>query len=256
MHRAVAIAVFLIALPLRSFGQDATPKPPSLAHEIDRLKSGTFDLFDVKFFAQVPPEQAIPVLEAQFEPTKDASLKASIASVLVRLGDKDDTYWNFVVKKATEAVESDEPTPVPDPQGQTGTNQMNPTFVAWAKAHDLSIGEAFEHVMYDTPGFVGWLGSTGDRRAIPLLQRALSSQNFMIQVSGAEGLAEIQDKDSVRLIIQACQRNPNIARAMSMFSLIYFDDPEAQRFVDANLPKDVADERRRYIHDHKVTPFD
>jgi len=272
----------LLLLPSSvAFGQTAPYPPPTLDEEIALLKSGDFLANDVLYFANVPPAQAIPLLEAQFGPAKGPSLKAPIASVLVRLGDKDETYWDYVVTRATEAIDSDEPSIVPASPGpaspgpaspgpaspgpaspglaspgQPGTPPLNPDFLAWAKAHNLSTGEAFEHVMYTTPGFVIILGEIGDRRAIPLLRRALMSQNFSIQVAGAEGLAQIQDKNSVRLIIQACQRNPNIGLAMAMFSLIYFDDPEAQRFVDANMPKDAADERRQYIHDHKAMPFD
>jgi hypothetical protein len=40
-----------------------------------------------------------------------------------------------------------------------------------------------------------------------------------------------------------------------MFSLIYFDDSEAQRAVDQYVPKDVADSFRKTIRDEKKTPL-
>jgi hypothetical protein len=39
----------------------------------------------------------------------DPLLKAMIAAAIVRLGDKDDTYWDFLVKLAAPALESDAP---------------------------------------------------------------------------------------------------------------------------------------------------
>lgn len=47
--------------------------------------------------------QAIPMLEAKFRRTQDELDKAHVACALVRLGDKKDVHWDFLVKLATEA---------------------------------------------------------------------------------------------------------------------------------------------------------
>ena len=55
-----------------------------------------------------------------------------------RRGDKDDTYWDFLVKLVTPAVESDAPDFMTvDPQGKFSP-EPSPQFVARAKAHTLS----------------------------------------------------------------------------------------------------------------------
>ena len=53
--------------------------------------------------------QAIPSLEEQFGRTTDVGTKTEIANGLVRLGDKHNTYWNYVLEQATLAVDSDVP---------------------------------------------------------------------------------------------------------------------------------------------------
>jgi HEAT repeat protein len=90
------------------------------------------------------------------------------------------------------------------------------------------------------PGKVLMLAVTGDPRGIPLLRQALSSSNVMIQIFAAEGLAQMKDKDSIPLIIAACQRAPAEAAAAIARSLVYFDDLQAQSAADRYLPNESA----------------
>src|ERR1035441_7667954 len=88
--------------------------------------------------------QGIPALEAYFARAKDDETKAMIASALVRLGDKDDAYWDFLVKQATAVLDSDLPFPY-NLSGGTPESPFSPEFLAWAKARNLPPGgEALE----------------------------------------------------------------------------------------------------------------
>jgi HEAT repeat protein len=119
-------------------------------------------------------------------------------------------------------------------------------FVEWATAHHLPMQQAMENQLEVYPGAIFDIGTTGDSRAIPLLRRALMSQNLLIESEAALGLAKIKDKDSIHLIIEACKRAPAADVAMTIaLSLIYFDDAEAQRAVERYVPKDVAVESRK-----------
>jgi hypothetical protein len=71
----------------------------------------------------------------------------------------------------------------------------------------------------------------------------------------ALGLAEIQDKASIPLIIEACKRAPAEAAAVMAESLVYFDDAEAQRAVDTYIPKDAAKVFREARAQGKKTPW-
>jgi hypothetical protein len=169
MRRAITTTAFLLLLPFPSIAQFTIPEPPTLANETAKLKSGNFDFSDVEFFSHVPPDQAIRVLEAQFGPTKDAVLKAQIACTLIRQGDKDNIYWNFLATKASEVMQDPPPFPGPDSQGKYSPDAFNSAAIAWAKKHGISADQAMEQVLYSQPGFVLTLAVTEDRRAIPLL---------------------------------------------------------------------------------------
>jgi hypothetical protein len=227
----------------------------NVADAIAKVKSGDFAGVHVDLIGRAGAVEAIPILKEQFMRVEDPLDKAKIAQVLIKLGDKDDTYWDFLVKLATPALESDAPDFMNfDSQGKSSPGP-SPEFVAWVKAHNLPHASAGEDSVYVLPGKVGLLGLTVDPRAIPLLRRGLSSPNHMIEIMAALGLAELQDKDSIPLIIESCKRAPAEAAAVIAESLVYFDDAEAQRAVDTYIPEDAAKIFREAKVQGKKTPW-
>lgn len=236
-------------------------KNARVAGEIAKVKSGNFGLVDVDRIAEAKAVEAIRILEDQFARSELQLYKAKIAGALVKLGDKDNSYWNFLVQFATPAVETDAPDFLTyDTDGKVGPGP-SPAFLAWAKAHNVSPESvaqdgfsAAEEQLYGFPGRVMLLGATGDRRAIPLLRRALLSPNHLIGAAAAMGLAEIQDKESIPYIVGACERAPTGAASSIAEALVYFDDPEAQGAVDTYVPREKA----RLLREGKAqggTPF-
>jgi hypothetical protein len=219
-------------------GPAAPSQSDQLATSIARAKSGNVDTYDVEIIAEAGAVQAIPSLEEQFGRTTDVSTKTEIANGLVRLGDKHNTYWNYLLEQATLAVDSDVPDALFSPLGKTV--DQNSELQAWAQAHNVSANTAAQSALYDLPGKVLELADTGDPRGIPLLRRALQSRNYMIAVWAAKGLAQIQDKDSIPLIIAACQGAPTGFASEIAKYLIWFDDPRAQTAVDTYVPKEHA----------------
>jgi hypothetical protein len=212
-------------------------------------------IYYVEQIAQARAVQAVPMLEEKFVRTQDQLDKAHIASALVRLGDKNDIYWDFLVKLATQAVESDAPDFMSyDSQGKSVPGP-SPEFAAWLKTHDVPPGSAWEDSFYKLPGKVLLLALTRDPRAVPLLRKALSSPNHMIEMAAAMGLAEMGDQDSIPYIIEACKRAPAEAAAVIAESLVYFDDPAAQSAVDQFIPKDNAKIYRDAKAHGKKSPF-
>jgi len=243
------------AQPRRISGTDKA----SVAKAIAKVKSGDFLGEDLDLVRRARAVEAIPDLEAQFARTQDPQDKANIAGTLVWLGDKDTSYWDFLVKLVAPVLESDAPDFVSyDAQGKSLPGP-SPEFVAWAKAHNVPpngpAGNAAENAVYWFPGKVAVLGSTGDPRSIPLLRQALSSSNHMVEIVAAQALAELQDKESIPTIIEACKRAPAEAAELIADSLVYFDDPDAQNAVDRYVPKDRAKILRDAKAQGKSTPW-
>jgi HEAT repeat protein len=232
-------------LPVVSPGQAANNSYDKVDVAIAQLKSGNFTLATVEQIAEANAAQAIPALKEQFALSQDASSKAKIADALLRLGDKDDAYWNYLVEQATEAIHRGIPLPmVYDSHGSVVRGQVSSEFASWAKDHDVSPEIAAQDVTFSLPGKVAMLGETGDPRGIPLLREALHSPNLLIAAMAAKGLALIQDTNSIPLIIEACSQAPSDGAKAIADSLIYFNDPQAQTAADRFLPKEHADAMR------------
>jgi hypothetical protein len=218
----------------------ATQNPNSeLDIALTRAKSGNADARDVVVIANAGLIQAIPDLEKQFSHATDIDTKVSLASGLVRLRDQDDTYWNYLLEQATLAVDSN----IPDSnfsQSEAKMMIVTPELQAWADSHKVSFETAFQYARVDIPGKILRLGTTGDSRGIPLLRRALQARNYLMASWAAKGLAVLQDKESIPLIIAAVQKAPTGYNSLIAESLVYFDDAQAQSAVDTYLEKDRA----------------
>ncbi len=225
------------ALLLRMASAQVNPNQPDstssalvkqrVSDALKRIKQGKFFPVDAAIVAEAGAVQAIPDLKRQFEVTNDLNFKDSIASALIRLGDKDHGPWDYLVQGVADVVTSD----IPSPQRFDSNGRMlpgpSPEYIAWAKAHNLTQDGADETVMHNLSKVL-YLGETGDKRAIPLLRQALFSKDYMIQTAGARGLAELQDKSSIPLIIEACELAPADAAAAIARPLLDFNDPKAQ----------------------------
>ena len=234
-------------------GKHDNPKSDRVTDAIKNVNEGHFALVNVEEIARAGARQAIPSLKEQFLRSQDATAKAKLADALVRLGEKDESYWNFLDKQATDSVESDPPFPREfDPQGKMLKDHYSPAFLQWANVHALSLEAAVELSMYTLPGKLLFLAETGDPRGLLLLRRALSSSNFVMQAMAAKGLAKLQDTDSIPLIISACQKSPGGASAIAE-ALVYFDDGQAQSAAEMYMPKEMfkafRDNKREPVHD-------
>ena len=233
-------------LPRLAHGQATQNTQSELETAIARAKSGNADGSNVEVIANAGAVQAVPALEEQFKRATDVDTKVAIAYGLVRLRDRDDTYWNFLLQQATLAVDSGTPDPAYS-QSQGKMAVPSPELQAWADAHNVSVDAAWHNASIDVPGKVMQLAMTGDPRGIPLLRRALESHNYLIAAFAAKGLAQIQDKQSIPLIVAAAQKAPTGYTSLIAESLLYFDDKQAQSAADQFIPKEKAKVLREAI---------
>jgi PBS lyase HEAT-like repeat len=223
-----------------------------LARTVDEVKGGNWASVG-QIVTEAGPVRAVPILHDLFAGSQDPQVKEWIAGELIKLGDKDGAYFDFMLVLANDAVENSPPFPFPvEPETTLGAKpqqidrqdpdalrkEVTPEFLEWAKSRGISLNLAAQEAMQTIPGRLLKLGMTGNKRAIPVLRRGLSSSNFMIQVSAAEGLGELKDNESIPLIIEACERAPAYAApSMALFGLRSFDDPRAQSVYQSYLAK-------------------
>jgi HEAT repeat protein len=205
-----------------------------VASALAKVSQGKFDLMDVEIIAEAGERAAVPQLKEQFIKSEDRNKKIKIAAALDRLGVKDDLYWDFMVQQVGPVVDSPDPRAY-DAQGKWVRDQLSPEFLKWTKDHNLP-----PDAVYQLPAIIMLFGETGDSRGIPLLRRGLLSRNYFIQAFAARGLAIAQDKDSIPLIIQACEHSPEEGVPIIASYLLYFDDSRAVAAYDKYEPQEFA----------------
>jgi HEAT repeat protein len=227
--------VRLIAQNLRDFQRDPETRAVAEAAEeqclpppdpLEALKRNDGNsLVYVGKAAATHPAETVAILKENFVDTKDERQKAQIASALISLGDKDDIYWDFLLRLETSLLEGEVSCAVKsDSQGKPIEGPSSDE--AWAK-QDREFNEMLT--------FVEIVATTRNPKGIRLLRRALSSPNSETQNIAASGLARAQDMDSVSLIIDACKNaSPDVASSIA-HALVYFDDPRAQSAADQYL---------------------
>jgi len=228
--------------------------PARLLKAISSLESGDFAPFDVEIIAESNAVQAIPLLETQFERSKDPIIKEKIANALVRLGKRNGPYWDFMVDRANQVLKDGPPTPFKYDASGKALAEPPQNFIEWAKRHRMSLQQALDDATIEAPAAIINLGSSDDERAVPILREALASENDFVKVEAANGLAALHDTASVPDIVEACANAPEQVAASLARSLVYFDDPAAQHAVDTYLPESTAQELREARANGK-TPY-
>jgi hypothetical protein len=211
-----------------------------VAKAIVDVRSGKVSNYAVQEIGDAHAVEAIPYLEKAFTAERDSLSKSVIASVLITLGDRQDQYWIFLANSMDAILNNGAPSPVDfDAQGRH-ISGPSPAFIDWARSHGLSPDDAATEAVYIQPGIFLRSALSGDRRAIPYLRHGLASPNSQIQAFSALGLAELQDKDSIPLIIARCKELPPESAGGVAVALFYFDDKDARTAFDLFVPKDHA----------------
>ncbi len=237
-----------IAHTLRQFQRDPETRAIAIAAEkqclpppdpIEALKRDDGNsLFYVGQAAEKHPAETVAILKQNFAKTEDERNKADIASALIRIGEKDDIYWDFLLRLETSLLEGEASAAKNDSQGKPIEGPSAEE--AWTKRN-----REFNEMLT----FVEIVAETRDPRGIRLLRRALSSPDSETQNFAAYGLARAQDKDSIPLIIDVCKSaRPDLAAVIASNALVYFDDSRAQSAVDQYLSKEEA----KFARDEKA----
>jgi hypothetical protein len=177
--------------------------------------------------------RATPTLREAFNNATGALTKENIASVLMIIGQKDEIYWSTLSKRAQEIVDSQAPDPVAyDANGKSVRGVISPEFLQWVKDNNIPKDEAESEEMGSFAGELSLMASTGDRRGLPILRKGLSSPNYAVRAMAAQGLAVLQDRDSIPLIINAARQAPSEIQWFIAQPLVSFNDSKALAAAD------------------------
>lgn len=227
--------------------QGRPPESQNVDDLIDKVRQGQFTPATVNSIVQLRAIQAMPVLKQQFATHTETLTRQTLASALIRLGEADPVYWDFLAAHARVAIESDAPFPSAfDADGKLIPRQLSPQFLAWATANNMSPESASSVQVYALPVDVTFLAATGDPRGLALLRRGLTSRNYFIQAVAAKGLARLQDTNSVPVIIDACRKAPAQVSELIARALVFFNDARAQTAAETFITNaEVLAELRR-----------
>lgn len=252
--RLSLLVCLMMLLSLKPLFSQATSE--ELGAALQHAKKGELSSLDARLIANAGAVEAVPALEKSFSQTSDVDEKARFASALVKLRDPDEVYWRFLKDQVVTVLESQ----IPDSNFSISQSRMvdrSPELQAWADLHHVSLETAFYDATLMYPGKILLLGDTGDVRGLPLLRRALASQDFMIVAFAAKGLALLSDKESVPEIVRAAGKAPEGLKEVIAQALIYFDDAQAQQVADQLLtPSKAALERQARAHGRGVFGYE
>lgn len=250
VSRLTAIAFAIVSASMSSAQSAQTTTTPAkfnIQDAMSRINKGEVSPYDLNQIGRLRAKETTPALEKQFFASREELDKAQIAQVLVRLGDSNPTYWNYLEQRVSKVLDNPSPSPIAtDSQGKELPG-VSPAFEAWVDANKLDPPTALQNATIVDPAYVVLLGETGDMRAIPLLRRALSSSNYLIAASASGELAELKDEDSASLVADAASKAPPKAAALIAEPLGYLKSSEAQTAFTRYVPRDRANAVRERV---------
>jgi HEAT repeat protein len=191
-----------------------------------------YPLFAIRRLIELADPAVIPAMRDAFDRETGTLARQLIAATLVRLGETDFRYFDYLARAALVAVNSD--LPYRD-DSTTDTGPRHDEIRAWAQARGLSPMQAIRKSTIELPAAVEALGEAADQRSLPILLRGLESPNVLVVREAAFGLARLQDATTVEPIITACRRLDPAERPWVAKSLLYFRSRKAQRAAVAMI---------------------
>ncbi len=212
---------------LLAFSRQSAPELVSHYFDQPRLQ-----LFVIRRLISLDDPRAIPALRNAFETQTQPLTRQFIAAALVRLGETDQKYFDYVAGRARKAVNSDIPfssrSVTALAASDSGDFEESEEVRSWAKAHNVPIVQAVWNATVEIPGAVQALAVARDRRSVPILIEGLQSPNVLVVQEAAFGLARMHETSAIDPIIASGQRLDTKNRPWMAKPLLYFSSKKAQ----------------------------
>ena len=195
-----------------------------------------YPLFVIRRLIDLADPVVLPALREAFMLEGENLTRQFLAAALVRLGDTDPRYFDYVARAALDAVNSD--VPYRDSSAILATANGSPhhdEIRAWAQARGVPLIQGIRTATIELPAAVEALGEAADRRSLPIFLRGLESPNVLIVREAAFGLARLHDTAAVEPIMTACKRLDAEERPWVAKSLLYFHSKKAQKAASAMI---------------------
>jgi hypothetical protein len=168
----------------------------------DRIAARPFNMTVIGDVLRSGDRALLSPLRQAFDETEGKREKQVIAETLIKLGDKDSRYFEYLAGFAKRAVESVAPAVL------FVRGIMNPEFEPWCRDHGLNVEQEIVNQLKVYPEDLMALVSARDARAIDILRQGLASRNPMVWILAVQGLSVLQDRASIREIIATAGRFP------------------------------------------------
>jgi hypothetical protein len=229
---------------------------------LDRISKRPFETTVIGDVERSRDPALLPALRQAFEESEGKREKQYIAGTLIKLGDKDARYFEYLAGFARRAVESSAPTIfTTGPDGMVVKGVVNPEFDRWCREHGLDVQRELANQLRTYPEDLMLLATARDARGRDLLRLGLASQNPLIVVQAAQGLGVLDDRAYIPEIVSAASRFPVNTIGVSITAVLSaYQDEAVQREILAALPdprlremytKALAERRRKQQVEHR-----
>ncbi len=211
-----------------------------LQQSAPELVSHYFDLprtpiFVIRRIIDLGDPRVVPALAEAFDRETEPLPREFLAAALVRLGDTDHLFFEYVAAAAVDAAKSDIPYPY-DLAATAATDKRDTIDLrgqheiqVWAQAHNVPVLDVIWRATIEVPAAVEALALTRDRRAVPILLQALQSSNPVVVREAALGLARMHEATAIVPIKIAGQHLDPEDRKWLAKSLLYFHSRRTQK---------------------------
>jgi len=165
----------------------------------------------------------------------------SIASVLIRLGSKDEKYYKLLEKHAARALIRDIPYRATDPYEEGAVPE---DFAEWCQKNGMDQESAGLHNHFDQTS-VRLLAESRDARGRPLFLKGLWMKDLLAAAYAAEGLLGLGEPDSYTEIIAVCRKRPGKPAKRLARYLSGYDDPKALAAMEEFIKEEPSSDRRK-----------
>ncbi len=190
----------------------------------------------------------VSIIKKLFENSNEEVNKTLYAAILWRLGEKENLYWDYLVSKSIQAVESDMSHPLyfDDDKGKFVRGKHNPEFLDWCEKNNVDIPLATTRYIYIYPAIIQYLGLSGDKRGFNIILTALESNNMHLVLAATNALGILNDKRGIDYIVETAKKHPEYSYIIAP-SLAYIDEPRANEIMEEMIDDEKEIKSLKYF---------